>query len=155
MQPPTCLLRLLDSKEDTTRFAAASAVLNCPMADDCRQLFFNHNKALGVFLDFLISPNNRLVLESVSSAPGEMRNVLTEPTKERLEKVVEVRLVIVESFLLLCKTAVRLKALLECDAFIELVERSTEEHNEEIARSLTSISEGITVGTHEEAELKE
>lgn len=143
-QPLSWLLPLLSSKDDATRLAAASAMRNCSMDEDCHDALVNHTTAVGACLAILVSPTSQLVAETVKNAPIEVKRILDNPTESCLESLVEIRLIIVESLLLLCKSRVGRAALREKDAYLVLIEWSTQEENEEVRNALTGITERIS-----------
>lgn len=143
-QPLTWLLRLLTSRDDATRLAAASAVRNCAMADDCHDVLVNHTNALGVCLATLIGPRSNLPLHRVANAPAEVRAVAADPSKLSPEPLVEIRLLIVDALLLLCKTTDGRAALRHSDAYAVLSEWVKQEKDDHIKASATSIMQRIT-----------
>lgn len=142
-QPLTWLLRLLSSTNDATRLAAASAMRNCAMADDCHDLLVRRTNSLGVCLSALIGPSCSLVLDDIQDAPTEVRNIVAGLADANPEKLVEIRLLIVESLLLLCKTLVGRTTLRERDSYLILHEWNKTEPDDQVKHSITSILQRI------------
>lgn len=151
-QPLTWLLRLLASPDYATRLAAASAVRNCAMTEDCHDTLVNRTNALGVCMASLVGPKTRLTLSHVQEAPKEVQAVLMDPTKIKPEAMVEIRLIIVESLLLLCKTLTGRSALRRKDACAVLSDWSEQETDDQILAAVMSIIERITTEIEEEIE---
>lgn len=149
-QPLTWLLRLVDSPDYATRLAAASAVRNCAMAEDCHDVLVRRTNAIGVCLARLIGLRNHLSMEQVSNAPQEVKVLVADPSKIKPEPGVEIRLLIVESLLLLCKSRVGRDALREKDAYLVLVDWNEQESDEQIQVAVTSITGRIAADEDED-----
>lgn len=143
-QPISWLLRLLSSKSESIRLAAASALRNCAMAEDCHEMLVNSTNALGVCLASLITSSSAVTNDQVSNAPPEVRFVIADPSKAHHEPLIEIRLMLVESLLLLCKTQTGRDALLECDAYYVLDDWNKQEVDEQVKSSINSILLRIT-----------
>lgn len=139
-QPLTWLLRLMDSPDYATRLAAASAVRNCAMSEDCHEVLVRRTNAIGICLARLIGLRNHLSMEQVSNAPQEVKALVADPSKIKGEPGVEIRLLIVESLLLLCKSRIGRDALREKDAYLVLVDWNEHEADEQIQAAVTSIT---------------
>lgn len=142
-QPLTWLLRLLSSKNEATRLAAASALRNCSMAEDCHSLLVNHTNAVGACLARLMTSNSPVPLEQVRNAPKEVRDLAIDPQRAHPEPLEEVRLLITESLLLLCKSLEGRTALRTKDAYPVLERWFQREQNEEIRNSVDSTMDRI------------
>lgn len=151
-QPLTWLLRLVISENEPTRLAAASALRNCAMAEDCHLVLIKQTNAVGTCLARLMSSSRPIPLEQVKSAPEEVIALVTDPTKAKPEPLVEIRLILVESLLLLCKTRLGREALRELSVYAVLNEWKELEETEQIRQAAESILDRLTVAEDGEGE---
>lgn len=152
-QPLTWLLRLLSSDSEPTRLAAASALRNCAMAEDCHPMLIKQTNAVGTCLARLMSSLRPIPLEQVKTAPEEVTALASDPTKAKPEPLVEIRLILVESLLLLCKTRVAREALRDLAVYPVLNEWKELEGNAQTRLAVESILDRLTVAEEGEETL--
>lgn len=153
-QPLTWLLRLLTSSNDATRLAAASAMRNCAMDEGCHDLLVNGTNALGVCLSSLVGPSSNLPLDHIKEAPVEVRSLAANPSKAKPEPLVEIRLLIVESLLLICKSLTGRAALRESGACLVLLEWTKQEKDDQVRASVSSIMQRISATDNDQHNLR-
>lgn len=151
-QPLTWLLRLLVSDSEPTRLAAASALRNCAMAEDCHLALIRQTNAVGTCLVRLMSVSRPIRLQQVKSAPDEVKTVAADPTSAKPEPLVEIRLLLVESLLLLCKTRAGRDALRELSVYEVLDEWKELEDNQQIRQAVESTLDRLVVAEDDEEE---
>lgn len=151
-QPLTWLLRLFSSQKDDIRLAAGSALRNCAMSEDCHIMLVQHTNAIGTCLARLMSSIRPIPLEKVKDAPEEVRVLAINPANAKPEPLVEIRQMLVESLLLLCKTRIGRDALRERAVYIVLDEWKHIERNKEIGDNIESILDRLAVAEDEKAE---
>ncbi|PXF40324.1 Protein HGH1-like [Gracilariopsis chorda] len=144
-QPLTWLLRLLRSPTDTKRLGAASAIRNCAMAEDCHETLVSNTDAIGICLTRLMSSEHKVAASDVRKAPQVVRDIANNPNKADAEPLVEIRLLLVEALLLLCKTPEGRRALWDTDAYAVLEKWKQHEQNEQIVRTVNSIVDRVTL----------
>lgn len=149
-QPLTLLLRLLCSATDTKRLAAASAIRNCAMAEECHSTLLSSTDALGVCLSRLMSSEHRVAPSEVRRAPQQVLDIANNGKKAEPEPLVEIRLLLVEALLLLCKTSEGRRALWDSDAYAVLEKWKEHEDNEQIVQSVNSIVDRVTMAEDSE-----
>lgn len=142
-QPLTWLLRLLPDGKDETRLAAASALRNCAMAEDCHHVLLERTNALGVCLSRFVTVKQVIRLESIADAPSEVKEAVRGQTKTKPELHVEIRLILVEALLLMCKTLIGRKTLREKDTYPVLEAWLKEEQNDQVKRTVDNILDRI------------
>lgn len=153
-QPLSWLLKLIDSSHYANRLAVASAIRNCAMAEDCHDILVQSTNVIDLCLSRIIASNNKLAITLSQIQHGisdVIKQLIDNPTKANPEDMVEVRLIIVEALLLLCKTKVGRDALIKHFAYFILLEWSEHETYDKIIPAVTSIT-GRLVADAEEAE---
>lgn len=151
-QPLTWLLRLVSSENEAVRLAAGSALRNCAMAEDCHEVLVQQTNAIGTCLSRLMTSSRPIRLEEVASAPEEVRSTAMDMTKAEAEPLVEIRQMLSEALLLLCKTRTGRDALRERSAYVVLDAWKHVEQNKEIVQAVESILDRIVVAEDDEGE---
>lgn len=151
-QPLTRLLKLLSSTSESTRLAAASALRNCSMAEDCHDILVRRTNAIGVCLSRLVTTTNPLPISKVPHAPHEVKEIIAGLAKPNPEPLVEIRILLVEALLLLCKSSMGRSVLRENDAFFVLEEWEKQEKDEQIREAIDSIMDRIVAAEDVEQE---
>eukprot|EP00178_Gracilaria_changii_P000838 TRINITY_DN1105_c0_g1_i1.p1 TRINITY_DN1105_c0_g1~~TRINITY_DN1105_c0_g1_i1.p1 ORF type:complete len:345 (+),score=47.71 TRINITY_DN1105_c0_g1_i1:217-1251(+) len=144
-QPLTWLLRLLPSPDEATRLAVASALRNCAMAEDCHEVLLSESETIGTCLTRLMSADHPVSPSNVRKAPQSVQDIAHNPKSATPEPLVEIRLLLVEAILLLCKTPEGRKVLWEKDAYAVLEVWKEVEENEEIRMAINSVIDRVTV----------
>lgn len=149
-QPLSFVLKMLSDEDGAKRLSAASAVRNCALADDCHNILVKHTNAIGTCLAKLMSPKKLVSLERVHFAPPEVRAIVMDPKKANPEQHVEIRLILMEALLLLCKTRVGRETLRVRNAYEVLDEWSTVEDDDQIQQSISSILDRIVMAEEDD-----
>lgn len=151
-QPLTWLLRLVSSEKEAIRLAAGSALRNCAMAEDCHPVLVKHTNAIGTCLARLMTSSRPIPLERIKDAPEEVRALAINPANAKPEPLVEIRQMLVESLLLLCKTRIGRDTLRERAAYTVLNEWKHTEDNKEIGEAVESILDRLVIGEDDKGE---
>jgi hypothetical protein len=116
-QPLNALLHLLRDADQDRRLAAASALRNCALDEDCHPALVGRTDVLGVALARLMSPARPISEEDLEGAPKEVVAAAASPLTLAPEPHAEIRLMIVEALLLLCQSRDGRDALRACRAY--------------------------------------
>ncbi|CAN8064357.1 unnamed protein product [Agarophyton chilense] len=154
-QPLTWLLRLLPSSNEATRLAVASALRNCAMVEDCHEALLSEPETIGTCLTRLMSAQHPVSPQNVRKAPQSVQNIAFNPMSATPEPLVEIRLILVEALLLLCKSSQGRKVLWEKDAYAVLEVWKQAEHNEQVQTAVDSIIERVTIAEDNEGNIEE
>ncbi|KAI0561488.1 Protein Hgh1 [Gracilaria domingensis] len=149
-QPLTWLLRLLPSSNETTRLAVASALRNCAMAEDCHEALLSEPDTIGTCLVRLMSAEHPVPPSNIRRAPQSVQDIALSPNTATPEPLVEIRLLLVEALLLLCKSPQGRKILWEKDAYAVLEVWKQAEDNEQIRTAIDSIIDRVTIAEDNE-----
>jgi hypothetical protein len=139
MQPLNSLLELLRDEDKDKRLAAASALRNCALAESSHRPLVQGTDVLGVALARLMSASHPLTPEELLATPKEVRNAAAAPLKLKPEPYAEIRLMITEAFLLLCKTREGRDALRSSGAYPVLREWHLQEDDESVKEAMEQI----------------
>ena len=149
-QPLSHVLKLLSHADAAKRLAAASALRNCALAEDSHEILVVHTNAIGTCLRALISASCTLKLAQIPNAPVQVRDVVGDLKLAKPEGIVEIRLVLVEALLLLCKSRVGRETLRERNAYEVLEEWLKSEKHKPIEDAIGSILDRIVVAEDDE-----
>lgn len=144
-QPLTWLLRLLPSEDESGRLAAASAVRNCSMDESCHDILMEQTSAVSACLSRLISAKCPIQLSHMKKISQELGDLALDPSKAKPEPLVEIRLLIVESLLLMCKSQLGRTALWDQGAYSILEAWSAQEESLEVKNAITSTMNRISI----------
>jgi hypothetical protein len=139
LQPLNTVLELLRDDNKDKRLAAASALRNCALAETCHRALVQRTDVLGVALVRLMSPARPLTAEELEVAPKEVRVAAAAPLTLKPEPFAEIRLMIIEALLLLCKTRDGRDALRTRGAYPVLREWHHQEDDEMVKEALEQI----------------
>jgi Domain of unknown function (DUF383)/Domain of unknown function (DUF384) len=148
-QPLNSLLQLLCDSDKDRRLAAASALRNCALDEDCHPALVERTDVLGVALVRLMSPGHPVESKDMEGAPKEVLKAVATPMTLVPEPFAEIRLMIVEAFLLLCKSLAGRNALRTCKAYPILREWHLEESDEGVKEAVEQIVDRTELLTEE------
>lgn len=141
-QPLDAVLRMLsDDTSKDRRLTAASALRNCALADeeDSHMALLQRTDILGVALSRLLSPKSSLDEDDLKTAPKEVVDAFKDIVNRKPEPLVEIRLLIVEALLLLCKTKHGRDTLRNRGAYPVLREWHKEEEDDTVRDTIEQI----------------
>jgi hypothetical protein len=138
-QPLNSLLELLRDDNKDKRLAAASALRNCALAGDSHAALVQRTDIIGVALVRLMSPARPLSEEDLVGAPKEVQIAAASPLSLKPEPHPEIRLMIVESLLLLCQSRAGRDALRMLRAYPVLRNWHLEEDDDGVRDAVESI----------------
>jgi hypothetical protein len=139
MQPLNSVLELLRDNDKDKRLAAASALRNCALAETSHRALVQRTDVLGVALARLLSPARPLTAEELEVVPKEVRDAAAAPLTLKPEPFAEIRLMIIEALLLLCKTREGRDALRTRGAYPVLREWHHVEDDDTVKEALEQI----------------
>lgn len=157
-QPLSWLLKLIDSSHYANRLAVVSAIRNCAMAEDCHDILVHSTNVIDSCLSRLIASNNKLALTLSQVQFGisdVIKCLIDEPTKANPEQMVEIRLIIAEALLLLCKSKFGRDALRKHFAYFILLEWNEHESDDQISATILNITERLVAAAEAGEEVDE
>lgn len=129
----------LRSNDEVRRYAAATTLRNCALAEECHRSILGRSTALGATLARFVCKTRRIDADELLSAPALVREAYKRDDSITPEPAEEIRYVLVETLLLLCKSVAGREVLREDGAYAVLREWHLEEEVERVKDVIESI----------------
>lgn len=133
------LLGLLRDKDETRRFAAATALRNCALADDLHTLLLANTSALSAALARFASKTRKPDSDEMSTVPALVREAYNNEDPLTPEPMEEIRHALAEALLLFCKSVQGREAIRVDGVYAVLRDWHLEEESARVTEVIESI----------------
>lgn len=133
------VLEVLCDADEARRFAAASAVRNCALAEDCHEALLTDTAVLGTTLARFVTKKRQIDADEMVLAPRQVRAAYDLDEKLTPEPIEGIRTLLAEGLLLLCKSVDGRDALRAEGSYPVLRDWHLEEESEKVKNIIESI----------------